>query len=100
MMNVTDFVDARLYENEETLIQDALRHLLRARPDLRIQLAIHEYQQRGASLGKAAHVAGVSWAQMKEILLERGVPLKLGVEDIEQARRDAAALRDEFGAVS
>ena len=100
MMNVTDFVEARLYENEETLIQDALRHLLRARPDLRIRLAAHYYQHQGVSLGKAAHLAGVSWAQMKEILIERGIPLKLGVEDIEQARCDAKALRDELGAVS
>lgn len=99
MIHVADFVEARLYENEDTVIQDALRHLLRARPDLRIQLAIHEYQQHGVSLGKTAHLAGVSWAQMKEILIERGIPLKLGVEDIEQARRDVETLRNELEAI-
>jgi hypothetical protein len=33
-----DFVKARLYDSEEDVVQDALRHLLRARPELRIQL--------------------------------------------------------------
>ena len=37
MLNPQDFIEARLYDNEEDLIQDALRHLLRGRPELRIQ---------------------------------------------------------------
>lgn len=32
MVAVKDFVDAQLYKNEEEVVQDALRHLLRARP--------------------------------------------------------------------
>lgn len=31
MVDTRTFVDVRLYESEETGIQDALRHLLRAR---------------------------------------------------------------------
>jgi hypothetical protein len=45
-----DFVKARLYDSEEDVVQDALRHLLRARPWLRIQLAVHRYQTEGISL--------------------------------------------------
>jgi len=62
MLKVQDFVKARLYESEDEVIRDALRHLLRARPDLRIQLAVHRYQTEGLSLAKAASLAGVSWA--------------------------------------
>ena len=94
MLKAHDFVDARLYDSEEDVIQDALRHLLRARPELRIQLAIHRHQTEKLSLAKAASLAGVSWAQMKDILLERGVQPRLGQETLEEAEKEAQSLRD------
>ncbi len=100
MLKVQDLVEARLYASEEQAIQDALRYLLRARPDLRIQLAIHRYQTKEISLAKAASLAGVSWAQMREILLERGIQPRLGPETLEEARREVQALRDYFQAQS
>ena len=54
MVTAQDLVEARLYESEDAVIRDALRHLLRARPDLRINLAIHRYQTEEISLAKAA----------------------------------------------
>lgn len=89
-----DFVEARLYENEDEVIRDALRHLLRARPEARIQLAVHRYQTEELSLAKAADLAGVSWAQMRDVLREKGVSLKLGPETIEEAEKEVSALRD------
>ena len=56
MLKAQDFVEARLYADEEDVIQDALRHLLRGRPDLRIQLAIHRYQTEEISLAKASNL--------------------------------------------
>lgn len=96
MLKVHDLVEARLYESEEAVIQDALRHLLRARPDLRIQLAIHRYQTEDISLAKAASLAGLSWAQMKDILLEQGIQPRLGPETVEEAEREVQVLRDYF----
>ena len=89
-----DFVEARLYESEDEVIRDALRHLLRARPEARIQLAVHRYQTEELSLAKAADLAGVSWAQMRDILREKGVALKLGPETMEEAEKEVGALRD------
>jgi len=80
MVDTRTFVDARLYESEEAVIQDALRHLLHARPDLRVSLAVYRYQMEDMSLAKAASLAGVSWAQMRDMLLERGVQPRLGPE--------------------
>ena len=40
MLTIQDLVEAKLYDNEEDVIQDALRHLLRSRPDLRIRPSI------------------------------------------------------------
>ena len=96
MLKVQDLVEARLYDSEEEVIRDALRHLLRARPDLRIGLAIHRYQAEGISLAKAASIAGVSWAQMKAILLERGIQPRLGPETQAAAHQEATTLRRYF----
>ena len=95
-MRVQDFVEARLYEDEAAVIRDALRHLLRARADLRIQLAIHRYQVEEISLARAASLAGVSWAQMKDILVEHGIQPRLGPETMAEAMKDVKALRDYF----
>jgi Arc/MetJ-type ribon-helix-helix transcriptional regulator len=59
VLTARDFVEARLYESEEEVIQDALRHLLRSRPELRIQLAVHRDRTEEISLAKAASFAGV-----------------------------------------
>ena len=98
MFRVRDFVGAQLYDSEEDVIQDALRHLLRARPDLRIELALYRYENEEISLTKAAAIAGMSWAQMKDVMLERGIQPRLGPEDVEEISREVQALRDFFGA--
>ena len=94
MLKARDLVEARLYASEEDVIQDALRHLLRARPDLRIQVAIHRYHTEGLSLAKAASLAGVSWAQMKDILVERGIQPRLGPGTMEEAEKEVQTLRE------
>jgi predicted HTH domain antitoxin len=63
VLKAQDFVEAKLYDNEEEVIQDALCYLLRDRPDLCLELAIHRYRHEPISLAKAAYLAGVSWAQ-------------------------------------
>jgi predicted HTH domain antitoxin len=97
MFNIQTLVDAQLYPNQEAVIADALRHLLRARPELKIQLAIYRYEKDNISLAKAASLAGVSWAQMKDILREKGISLRLGVETLTEAQNDIQALRQELG---
>ncbi len=96
MLTPRYFVDSHLYPNEDAVIQDALRHLLSERPELKIQIAVYQYQKEEISLAKAAHLAGVSWAQMKDILKEQGIPLKLDTETIEEARNEIESLRNEI----
>ena len=98
MLQAKYFIGATPYHDEEAVIQDALRHLLRARPELRIRMAVFRYQHEDMSLAKAASLAGVSWAQMKDILLEQGIALRLGVETLEDAQQDIEVLRQELGA--
>jgi predicted HTH domain antitoxin len=96
MLQVHDLVDARLYRDEQEVIQDALRYLIRGRPDLRVRLAIHRYQAEDISLAKAASLAGVSWAQMKDILVAHGIQPRLGPESLAEAESEVKALRDYF----
>jgi predicted HTH domain antitoxin len=67
---------------------------------LRIQIAVHRYVNEGISLAKAASLAGVSWAQMKDILVERGVQPLLGSETLEEAEAEIDALRQHFEQVT
>lgn len=57
---------------------------------------MHRYINENISLAKAANLAGVSWAQMKKILLERGVQPMLGAETPEEAKAEIDALRQHF----
>lgn len=40
MLQAKYFIGATPYQDGEAMIQDALRHLLRARPELRIRMAV------------------------------------------------------------
>jgi predicted HTH domain antitoxin len=93
MITAQDLVAARVYPTEEAALQDALRHLLRSRPDVRIRLAVHRYQTERLSLAQAAHLAGVSWPQMRDILVERGVSLRLGPETMADLIQEVAAVQ-------
>jgi predicted HTH domain antitoxin len=87
-----DFVSAGLYEDEKAVVQDAMRALLSERPQLRLELAIHRYQDEEISLAKAAALAGVSWERMREILQSRGIQPRLGPETEEEAYLEIRAM--------
>jgi len=94
MVMPVELVDAGLYRTEGEVVVDALRHLLHAHPEYRIALAVHRYQMdEEVSLGKAAQLAGVSQEEVKEILADRGVSLRLGPASIEEAKEEVATLR-------
>ena len=99
LIRARDLVEARLYESEEQVVQDALRHLLLDRSDLRVLVAVHRYRtDEELSLARAAAIAGVSLERMKEILERHDVPLRLGPASIEEARAEVAALREWLNA--
>jgi predicted HTH domain antitoxin len=92
MLHAQTLVDARLYPDQEAVIQDALRSLLQEKPQLRIEIAVYRYQTEDISLAKAAHLAGVSFDRMKALLVQRGVQLRLGPADAQEARQEIAAM--------
>ena len=101
LVRAQDLVEARLYQNEDQVIQDALRHLLSDRPDLRVSVAVHRYRtDEELSLNQAAAIAGVSLERMKEILERYDVPLRLGPASIKEAKAEIAAIEEWLGAHS
>jgi predicted HTH domain antitoxin len=60
--------------------------------------SFYRYQTEDLSLAKAADLAGVSWAQMRDILLEQGIECHLGPETLAEAEAEVEALRDYFQA--
>jgi len=94
-----DLVEAGLYGSEDEVVQAALRHLLEDRPDLRVAVAVHQYEhEQGITLARAAEVADVGLERMKEILVDRAVPLRLGPATIEEAKREVATVERWFDA--
>jgi len=92
-IKVQELVQAGVYPDGDTAIQEALRVLWQERPGVRIDVAVHRYCTGELSTAKAAALAGVCFDRMKEILAERGVPLRLGPETLEEARAELDALQ-------
>lgn len=80
------------YENEDAVIDDALRELLRQRPELRVSLAIEKYRSDEVSLNRAAELAGMTTEEFKDELADRGITRTGGF--LEQTER-AQLLEDE-----
>jgi predicted HTH domain antitoxin len=93
MINVQALVDAHLYPTTEAAMEDALRALLRDKPQLRIELAIYRYRNEDISLAQAAHLAGVSFDRMKALLVEHNIQPRLGPADISEAQSEVAEMQ-------
>ncbi len=92
MITAPALVQAGLYPDGHSVIQEALRVLWQERPQLRIDWAIHTYQTSDISLAKAAALANVSFDRMKELLVARGIQPRLGPATIAEALREADVL--------
>jgi len=92
-VQLQELVKAGVYPDADTAVREALRVLWQERPGVRIDVAVHHYRTENLSIARAAALAGVSFDRMKEILAERGVPLRLGPETLEEARAELDALR-------
>ena len=66
-------VEEGLYPDQQALLQDALRALLRSKPELRVQLALIMYKHNKLSFSRAANIAGVDLESLKELLREAGI---------------------------
>ena len=71
--HVNVLVHEGMYANQEAVWQDAMRALLRSRPELRRRIALADYRQGNVSFARAAEMAGVDQESFKELLREAGI---------------------------
>ena len=79
-------VDVGKYPSKEDLLTDALRALIRARPELKRDVALALYKRRDISLSRGAEICGLNIEDFKELLGERGIKIivpDIPVEEIE-----------------
>lgn len=91
-IEIQDLVEIGLYEREDEVIKDGLRHLLLSHPEYKVKVAAEKYRKGKISLGKAAAIAGVSIEEMKELLREFGIPI-MGQDRVEEIIEDAEVAR-------
>ena len=75
------------YESADAVITDAVRELLRQRPELRLSLAVEKYRSEEVSLNRAAELAEVSPERFKTELAERGISRDAGFFDRDERDR-------------
>ena len=97
MIQPADFVASRLYEREEDVWRDAVRALTWLHPEYKREIAIRRYQNGEISLAKTAHLAGMAFEEMKELLVARGIEVHLGPETWEELEADTDVLRRSLG---
>lgn len=87
-------VKAGVFENKS----DAVRHVLRAyfeeNENARIAAAVSLYADGEITLGTAARLADVNRFEMRDLLREEGVELRVGPEDMATAREEIETARD------
>ena len=93
MLRIKEMIEAGVFPDEQSAIREALRILWQQKPLIRIEIAVHRYRAGEISLARAAALAGVAFDRMKEILDERGVPIRLGPETVDEARQELESLR-------
>lgn len=86
------FIKAGIFPDQKTLIRESLRALWQNQPGVRLDMAIYQYKHEPLSVAKAAALAGISFDQMKDVLSQRGIPVRLGSESAQDALDDLKAL--------
>lgn len=70
--------------------QDILDSARLTLQDLKVEIAVHLYEEGRLSIGKARELAGMSLWEFRQILAARRIPPHYDVEDLEE---DKATLR-------
>jgi len=82
------YVEGGYFGNRSELIREAIRELLIKLEKNRMNIAIDLYRNGKISLGKAAEISRVGYEKMKEILMERGIPILRGPINVKELSHD------------
>jgi predicted HTH domain antitoxin len=82
----------KLGYDTDSLLRDAVNLFLTVNKELREKIAIELYKDGKISLGKASEIAGLSYENMNERLIENNIPIRRGPESAEELRKKAEQL--------
>jgi len=85
-------ISAGTYPDKKTLLNDSLRALLRAKPELLRTISIELYHRHEVSLARAAEICGLNGEEFKELLRERGIFIEVTPHTIHEMNADVDAL--------
>lgn len=86
--DVEAIADAGGYDDTDAVVEEALRELLRRRPELRLSIAVEKYRNGAVSCNRAADIAGVSAEAFRDELADRGIDREGGfLSATERAQR-------------
>ena len=88
------YVKSGYFENRSELIREAIREFLEKLKHSGMNVAIELYRKGDISLGRAAEISGVGYERMKEILVERGIPIRRGPRDIDELNKEYKLARE------
>lgn len=96
--DLTDLMDgavkAGIFENKSDAIRHVLREYFDEHQNARVAAAVALYSEGEITLGTAARLADVNRFEMRDLLREEGVELRLGPEDMAAARDEIDVARD------
>ena len=80
------------YSSKSELMEDALRTLLRAKPELKRDVAIELYNKNEVSLSRAAETCGLNIEDFKELLKEKGIKIAVPSIPVEEVDEEVAKI--------
>lgn len=87
-------VEAGIFENMSDCVRHVLREYFAANQAARTAVAVSLYETGDITIGTAVRLADVNRFEMRDILQEENVELRLGLEDTEEIKEETDAARD------
>jgi predicted HTH domain antitoxin len=84
------------YPNKKETHEDALRALLRSRPDLIRDIAIELYKEHHISLSRAAELCRIHLEDFKALLKERGISIEVPPIPLKELDEEVDVLMASF----
>ena len=83
----------KMAQADSNTIEPLFDMLLQRVPELWRKLVVGAYLDDAINLGKAAKLLGVHPVELRREFIKEGIPVKIGVESVAQAKADAEVLK-------
>jgi predicted HTH domain antitoxin len=90
---VAALIKAGVFRSKKEAVTEALRLMLAARPQLRLEAAVQLFKDATVTLGRAAELAGLTRWEFEAILADRGIERVVMCDPTENLERQVESLR-------